>query len=211
MSTVDRRPAAAPAPTPVSAPASGPVPTPSQTVGPFFGHALPLTGGGDIAPHSAAETVTLHGRVLDGRGEPVPDALLEFWQAGPDGRPPAAPGSMRRDHSTGRDAGRDGVTFTGWGRVPTDADGHYTVRTLRPPAAAPYVGVLLFARGLLHHLYTRAYLEPAADDALLAELPAERRATLLATHEGGEAHRVYRFDLRLQGDDAQETVFLDFR
>ncbi|WP_237405246.1 protocatechuate 3,4-dioxygenase subunit alpha [Actinacidiphila reveromycinica] len=177
-------------------------------MGPFFGHALPFAGGGDIAPRAAADTVTLHGRVLDGDGAPIPDALLEFWQAGPDGRPPAAPGSMRRDHSTGRDAGRDGVTFTGWGRVPTDADGHYAVRTLRPPAGAPYLGVLLLARGLLHHLHTRAYLPEAPHDALLASLPPARRATLVARHEDGG---VYRFDIRIQGDDAQETVFLEFR
>jgi protocatechuate 3,4-dioxygenase alpha subunit len=189
-------------------------PTPSQTVGPFFGHALPFAGGGDLAPLGAEDTVTLHGRVLDGRGTPVPDALLEFWQAGPDGRPPAAPGSMRRDHSTGRHAGRDGVTFTGWGRVATDADGHYAVRTLRPPATAPYLGVLLFARGLLHHLHTRAYLpvgppgEPRPDDALLASLPPARRQTLVARHEHGQ---VYGFDLRIQGDEGRETVFLEFR
>lgn len=182
-------------------------PTPSQTIGPFFGHALPFTGGGEIAPADARDAVTLHGLVLDGQGRPIPDALLEFWQAGPDGRPAAAPGSMRRDHSTGRHAGRDGLTFTGWGRVPTDADGHYAVRTLRPPVRAPYISVLLFARGLLHHLHTRAYLAEHPLDPLLAALPAHRRSTLIARHE---RDRVHRFDIRLQGDDQQETVFLDF-
>jgi protocatechuate 3,4-dioxygenase alpha subunit len=182
--------------------------TPSQTVGPFFGFALAFPGGGDIAPAGDPDTVTLHGRVLDGQGRPIPDALLEFWQAGPDGSSAAVPGSMRRDHSTGRHVGRDGIGFTRWGRVPTDADGHYTVRTLRPPVQVPYISVLLFARGLLQHLHTRAYLTAPPQDSLLASLPESRRQTLIARHETNGARR---FDVRIQGDDRQETVFLEFR
>lgn len=181
-------------------------PTPSQTVGPFYGYALPFTGGGDVAPPGHPDTVTVHGRVLDGAGAAVPDALLEFWQAGPDGSPPGAPGSLRRDPVTGAVLGRDGVEFTGFARVPTDADGHYTLRTL-PPGGAPYLSVCVFARGLLHHLFTRAYLRDDPDDGLLSTLPAERRATLLALPEEGR-HRTHRFDIRLQGEG--ETVFLDF-
>lgn len=188
----------------------GPTPalTPSQTVGPFFGYALTFTGGGDIAPAGGSGTVVLHGRVLDGQDQPIPDALLEFWQAGPDGRCAAVPGSMRRDHSTGRHVGRDGISFTGWGRVPTDADGRYTIRTLRPPAQAPYISVLLFARGLLQHLHTRAYFTEPPQDTVLASLPESRRETLIARHEGDGVHR---FDIRIQGDETQETVFLEFR
>ncbi|MEV6397919.1 protocatechuate 3,4-dioxygenase subunit alpha [Streptomyces sp. NPDC051907] len=189
-------------------------PTPSHTVGPFYGYALPFPGGGDVAPASHPDAITLHGRVYDGAGAPIPDALLEFWQAGPDGSIAAAPGSMRRDPVTGGFLGRNGVDFTGFGRVPTDADGHYTLRTLAPggPAPAPYISVCVFARGLTHHLFTRAYL-PGGEDALLASLDPARRATLMATPEGGEGTgrggtRALRFDVRLQGEG--ETVFLDF-
>ncbi|MEU8354342.1 protocatechuate 3,4-dioxygenase subunit alpha, partial [Streptomyces sp. NPDC048845] len=133
-------------------------PTPSQTVGPFYGYALPFAGGGDVAPAGHPDTITVHGRVFDGAGAPVPDALLEFWQAGPDGSLAGAPGSLRRDPVTGAVVGRDGVEFTGFARVPTDADGHYALRTLPPGGDAPYLSVCVFARGLMHHLFTRAYL-----------------------------------------------------
>ncbi|SCD45435.1 protocatechuate 3,4-dioxygenase alpha subunit, partial [Streptomyces sp. SolWspMP-sol7th] len=128
-----------------------PHPTPSQTVGPFYGHALPFPGGDDLAPGDP-RALTLHGTVRDGSGAPVPDALLEFWQAAPDNSRTGATGSMRRDPVDGRVIGRDGTRFTGFGRVPTDADGHYALRTLPPPPEAPYLGVLVLARGLLHHL-----------------------------------------------------------
>ncbi|MBT2527039.1 protocatechuate 3,4-dioxygenase subunit alpha [Streptomyces sp. ISL-99] len=182
-------------------------PTPSHTVGPFYGYALPFPGGGDIAPADHPDTITLHGYVYDGAGEPVPDAIVELWQAGPDGSLAGAPGSMRRDPVNGGFLGRDGVGFTGFGRVPTDADGHYTVRTLPPGApSVPYISVCVFARGLTHHLFTRAYLAEGPD-ALLASLTPERRATLIARPEPNR-HRTHRFDIRLQGEE--ETVFLDF-
>jgi protocatechuate 3,4-dioxygenase alpha subunit len=184
------------------------LPTPAQTVGPFYGYALPFPQGGDLAPHGHdGVTVTVHGRVLDGAGEPVPDALLEFWQPAPDGSRTGAPGSLRRDRTSGGFAGRDGLTFTGFGRVATDPDGRYVVRTL-PPGGVPYLSVCVFARGLLHHLFTRVYL-PVLDhsaDALLAGLEPERRSTLIAVET---AERQYRFDIRLQGE--KETVFLEFR
>ncbi|WP_283134538.1 protocatechuate 3,4-dioxygenase subunit alpha [Rhizohabitans arisaemae] len=180
--------------------------TPSQTVGPFYGYALPFPGGADLAPgHPGA--ITVHGYVYDGAGAPVPDALLEFWQAGPDGSRAGATGSMRRDPVTGAVAGRDGVAFTGFGRVATDPDGHYTLRTL-PPGGTPYLGVCVFARGLLHHLYTRVYLESSPGDPVLSGLTAERAATLIATPE---RPGVLRFDVRLQYDGThEETVFLAF-
>lgn len=182
-------------------------PTPSHTVGPFYGYALPFPGGGDIAPVEHPEAMTLHGYVYDGAGDPVPDAIVEFWQAGPDGSLAGAPGSMRRDPVTGGFLGRNGVDFTGFGRVPTDADGHYTVRTLPPGGpSTPYISVCVFARGLTHHLFTRAYLTESPD-ALLASLTPERRATLIARPEPNR-DRTHRFDIRLQGEE--ETVFLDF-
>ncbi|GII81127.1 protocatechuate 3,4-dioxygenase subunit alpha [Sphaerisporangium rufum] len=182
-------------------------PTPSQTVGPFYGYALPFPGGGDLVPPGHPDAILLHGHVYDGAGAPVPDALLEFWQADPAGGLAGAPGTLRRDPVTGAVAGRDPVRFTGFGRVPTDADGHWTLRTLRP-GGAPYLAVCVHARGLLHHLYTRAYLAAEPGDPLLDSLDPARRATLIA---GEESPGVHRFDIRLQSaDPAEETVFLDF-
>jgi protocatechuate 3,4-dioxygenase, alpha subunit len=189
------------------------LPTPSHTVGPFYGYALPFPGGGDIAPAGHPDTITLQGYVQDGEGDPLPDAFVELWGPDPDGRVPAIDGSIRRDPATGGYLGRNGVEFTGWGRVQTDANGHWYARTLRPGArglSAPYISVCVFARGLLTHLFTRIYLPGAeaalAADPLLAQLEDERRSTLIAMPEGDGT---YRFDIRLQGEG--ETVFLEFR
>ncbi|WP_369031857.1 protocatechuate 3,4-dioxygenase subunit alpha [Streptomyces adonidis] len=181
------------------------LPTPSHTVGPFYGYALPFPEGEQVAPKGHPDTITVHGYVLDGEGDPIPDALLEFWQAAPDGSLTGAPGSLRRNPVTGGYLGRNGTDFTGFGRVATDADGHFALYTLPPGnSGLPYISVCVFARGLLHHLYTRAYLADGADP-LLDSLSAERRATLIAA-EGDR--RTYRFDIRLQGEG--ETVFLEF-
>lgn len=187
-------------------------PTPSHTVGPFYGYALPFPGGGDMAPAGRTDTVTVHGGVYDGAGNPVPDALLELWQADTDGDLSGAPGSLRRDPVTGGHLGRNGVDFTGFGRIATDADGSWAARTLVPGARqghAPYISVCVFARGLLHHLFTRIYFpehtEAHATDPLLASLTPQRRETLVAA---AGPHGSYRFDIRLQGEG--ETTFLDF-
>ncbi|MBZ9644951.1 protocatechuate 3,4-dioxygenase subunit alpha [Streptomyces sp. PSKA30] len=189
------------------------LPTPSHTVGPFYGHALPFPGGGDIAPVGHPDTIALQGYVLDGEGKPLPDAFVELWGPGPDGNLPQVDGSMRRDPAGGGFLGRNGVEFTGWGRIQTDANGHWTARTLRPGArgqSAPYLSVCVFARGLLVHLFTRIYLpgdEAAlAADPLLSQLAEARRDTLIARADGDGT---YRFDIRLQGEG--ETVFLEFR
>ncbi|MFF8097403.1 protocatechuate 3,4-dioxygenase subunit alpha [Streptomyces sp. NPDC016675] len=189
------------------------LPTPSHTVGPFYGYALPFPGGEDIAPLGHPDTITVHGYVYDGAGEPLPDALVELWGPGPDGALPTADGSMRRDPASGGFLGRNGVEFTGFGRIQTDANGHWYARTLRPGARgrnAPYVSVCVFARGLLVHLFTRIYLPgdeaPLAADPLLSRVDPERRGTLIAADEG---HGTYRFDIRLQGEG--ETVFLEFQ
>lgn len=174
--------------------------TAGQTIGPFFGFSLPYDGGPDLVPATHPDAVRLHGRVLDGAGAPVPDALLEIWQAGPDSAPVTEPGSLHRD----------GWTFTGWGRAATNGAGEYSFTTLLPGAAggARFAAVAFFARGLLDRLLTRVYF-PASDetaldrDPLLSSLPAPRRQTLVATADG---ERSYRFDVVLQG--AQETVFL---
>ncbi|MFC5145791.1 protocatechuate 3,4-dioxygenase subunit alpha [Streptomyces aureoversilis] len=172
-------------------------PTPSQTVGPYYGTALPFPGGGDLAPPGHPGAVTLHGHVHDGEGTPVPDALLEFWQAAPDGSLAGAPGSLRRD----------GRAFTGFARVPTCRDGRYALHTLLP-GGVPYLALCVLARGLDHHLFTRVYVTEPPGDPLLSALPPERRATLLARPEPGRPD-TYRFDVKLQGED--ETVFLEWR
>jgi protocatechuate 3,4-dioxygenase alpha subunit len=177
------------------------VATPGQTVGPFFHYALPYPGDSELVPAGHARAVRLHGRVLDGAGAPVPDALVELWQADEAGRVVRRAGSLRRD----------GFTFTGWGRSATDNDGTYGFSTLAPGAvdgSAPFFALTVFARGLLNRLFTRAYL-PATDDdltadPLLAGLDPERRRTLLAVAEDDG----FRFDIRLQGEG--ETVFLAY-
>lgn len=188
-------------------------PTPSQTVGPFYGYALPFPGGGEMAPAGHPDAIRVHGYVLDGEGAPIPDALVELWQAAPDGSLDGAPGSMRRDTTTGGYLGRNGVDFTGFGRIATDRDGRWSAHTLRPgarPGHAPYISVCVFARGLMRHLFTRVYFPEDAQahpaDPLLASLEPDRRATLVAA---AEPQGTYRFDIRLQGGDG-ETVFLDF-
>ncbi|MGW2937554.1 protocatechuate 3,4-dioxygenase subunit alpha [Streptomyces sp. NPDC001156] len=189
------------------------LPTPSHTVGPFYGYALPFPGGSDIAPLGHRDLITLHGHVYDGEGEPLPDAFLELWGPDPDGKVPQVDGSIRRDPATGGYLGRNGVEFTGWGRVQTDANGHWYARTLRPGArglSAPYISVCVFARGLLMHLFTRIYLPVdeavLAADPLLGQLEEDRRDTLIAVAEDNGTHR---FDIRLQGEG--ETVFLEFQ
>jgi len=169
------------------------LPTPSQTIGPFFGLALPWPEG-HLAV--AAGGLWLRGRVLDGAGEPVPDALVESWQADPEGR--LEP--------------RDG--FRGFARCATDADGAWAIHTVKPgPVAgpggapqAPHVDLVVFARGLLDRVVTRVYFPEeeeanAADPVLAGIADARARATLVSA----PAQDGYRFDVRLQGPD--ETVF----
>lgn len=166
--------------------------SPGQTVGPFFGYALPFPGGADLVPAAHPDAVRLHGHVLDGAGEPVPDALLELWQVDPAGQVLQEPGSLRRDPTT----------FTGWGRAETAPDGSYAFTTLLPDA--PFFALTVFARGLMHRLFTRAYLpEHAADPSLLA-IEEGRRHTLLTVRDD----EGYRFDVRLQGEG--ETVFITY-
>lgn len=166
--------------------------TPSQTVGPYLAIALPWPDGPDVVPPGTPDAITISGRLYDGAGGPIPDGLVETWQAGPSGHCP--------------DAG-----FRGFGRCPTDADGRWHVTTLRPGALgdgqAPHVDVSVFARGLQHRVVTRIYLpdEPAnATDPVLAALdPADRdRLTATAGPDG-----TLRFDIRLQGEG--ETPFFE--
>ncbi|GIH66436.1 protocatechuate 3,4-dioxygenase subunit alpha [Microbispora siamensis] len=167
--------------------------TPSQTVGPFFGFALPYAGDWELVPEGHPGAVTITGRVLDGAGEPVPDALLELWTGEPGDRAALGRGGAGVSGGSG---------VSGFGRCGTAPDGSYRFR-LAPPSR-PYAALLVFARGLLKPVRTRVYLADAPDP-LLDSLDPARRATLLARPEG---HDVYRFDVRLQGEE--ETVFLEF-
>jgi protocatechuate 3,4-dioxygenase alpha subunit len=163
--------------------------TPSQTVGPYFSIGLPWPDGPDVVPDGTPDAIWLRGRVLDGDREPIPDALIETWQADGAGRYEAA-------------------GFRGFGRCPTDEDGAWAIRTIRPGAVgdqAPHIAVSVFARGLLNRVVTRIYLpeeaEANAADPVLSGLDDAARATLIAVREEDG----YRFDVRLQGPD--ETVF----
>jgi protocatechuate 3,4-dioxygenase, alpha subunit len=174
--------------------------TPSQTVGPFLGIALPWTDGSDLVADGTPNAIVISGHVTDGAGESVPDALIEIWQADPDGRFPHA------DDPRGS-IGYDGLRP--FGRCPTDETGRFWFRTLKPgrvdEAQAPHIDVTVLARGLLKHLVTRIYFpdEMAANaaDPVLRELDDRDRALLIATQDGDEL----RFDIRLQGGD--ETPF----
>lgn len=178
--------------------------TPSQTVGPYLAIGLPWPDGPYVVPRGTPDAIWIRGRVLDGDGVPVPDALVETWQADPDGR-----------FAHPADDGGNGTVFRGFGRCPTDDGGRWGVLTLRPGivadaegrAQAPHLDVTVLARGLLTRLVTRIYLgdEAAANaaDGVLGSVDATRRATLLATPTDDG----YAFDIRLQGE--HETVFFD--
>ncbi|HET8795285.1 MAG TPA: protocatechuate 3,4-dioxygenase subunit alpha [Arthrobacter sp.] len=179
------------------------VATPGQTIGPFYGYALPYEKDNQLVHRAHAGSIRLHGVVYDGQGTPIPDALLEIWQADETGVISRETGSLVRDDHT----------FTGFGRVAVDNEGHYTFTTVNPGATqegkAPFISLVVFARGLLNKLHTRIYLpedtEALAKDALLSSLPEERRKTLIATREAnGDLY----FDIRLQGEN--ETVFLSY-
>ena len=180
--------------------------TPSQTIGPFFHFACgtdPALGRLTV-PGIAGEPIRLRLRVLDGDDAPVSDALIEIYQADASGQYPH-----------GDEPPASG--FSGFGRLATDNEGVCVFETIRPGAVvdasggaqAPHVNICLFARGLLHHLYTRAYFDGDAslsNDPVLACVPAERRATLTARRDAADSH-TWTFDIHLQGD--RETVFFD--
>ena len=178
-------------------------PTPGQTIGPFYGYALPFEKDNELVKQANPNSVRLHGVITDGKGEVIPDALLEIWQADENGNVVSRDGSLVRD----------GYTFTGWGRTAVDNVGHYTFTTVNPGATedgkAPFIMLTVFARGLLNRLFTRIYLpedtQALANDPLLSSLTEAQRKTLIATREKDGS---LRFDIPLQGED--ETVFLAY-
>ena len=188
--------------------------TPSQTVGPFFAYGLTSDGAYDwndafsnnlVTPDASGERIRIVGRVTDGDGAAVPDAMLEIWQADAQGR-----------FSDPQDTrGPANTTFKGFGRTGTTPNGAFAFETIKPGAVpdvdgkpqAPHILMAVFARGMLLHLYTRIYFDGEtanSTDAVLAQVPADRRGTLIAKREADGA---YRFDIRIQGDD--ETVFFE--
>ncbi len=190
--------------------------TPSQTVGPYFAYALTpgdtysltaLVGDDLVTPDTVGHPIVVEGRITDGDGAPVPDCFLELWQADGAGRYPGQPGE------------KPNTTFKGFGRGAADADGRYHFHTVKPGPVpglagkmqAPHINVGVFARGILRRMFTRIYFADETandDDAILALVPADRRATLIARRDGeAKGAPRYVFDVRLHGDD--ETVFFE--
>jgi len=192
--------------------------TPSQTVGPYFAYGLaPTQYGYDFKslftpvlaqPHAQGEHIRITGRVFDGAGNPVSDALIEINQ-------PDANGQLI---TSVEESERNG--FAGFGRCGTGtlAGNYFSFDTVKPGARgdgqAPFIEVCVTMRGLLVHTFTRIYFsdEAAANakDQVLSSVPAERRATLVAVRENTNAGPVYRFDIYMQDSAAgKETVFFD--
>jgi protocatechuate 3,4-dioxygenase alpha subunit len=191
--------------------------TPSQTVGPYFAYGLTPNGKYDwndafsnnlVTPDTSGERIRVEGRVFDGDGQPIPDCMLEVWQADAQGRFSDPQDKRALPNSS----------FKGFGRVGTDANGGYAFDTIKPGQVAdpdgkpqaPHLVLAIYARGILLHLYTRIYFDGEAANAadpVLALVPADRRATLIATRRSGAGNAVYNLDIHLQGD--QETVFFD--
>jgi protocatechuate 3,4-dioxygenase, alpha subunit len=192
------------------------IPTPSQTVGPFFSLGLDRPDWNDLTRgHPQGERIVIEGRVRDGDGAPVPDAVVEIWQANAAGRY-AHPEDQQTDKPLD-------PNFRGFGRSATDAEGRFRFTTVKPGPVpgrgnslqAPHINVLLFSRGLLIHLHTRIYFEGeaanAADPLLSSIEDPKARGTLLARREAGSSQggspARYRFDIIMQGDN--ETAFLE--
>jgi len=186
---------------------SGPS-TPSQTVGPFFSIGLDRLNRADLAKGSSGERVAIQGRVIDGDGQPVPDAVLEIWQADADGR------YHHPEHEGPR---HNAKSFFGFGRIPTDEHGRFSVTTIKPGPVygpegkpqAPHLQISVFMRGLLKQLVTRIYFpdEPLnASDPVLQVVLESRRETLIARKSAAKKNTL-EWNVCLQGEN--ETVFFD--
>jgi protocatechuate 3,4-dioxygenase alpha subunit len=199
--------------------------TPSQTVGPYFAYGLTPKGRckwdpngsyswkqtiGDnlVTPDATGERIHIEGQVIDGDGVPIPDAMIEIWQADAQGRY-ASPADTRA---------RPNAQFKGFGRSATDKDGFFGFNTIKPGAVpgpngkmqAPHIVVCVYSRGMLRQVYTRLYFPDEAANAadpILNLVPADRRGTLIARKETKSGQTRYRFDIRVQGEN--ETIFFD--
>jgi protocatechuate 3,4-dioxygenase, alpha subunit len=185
--------------------------TTSQTVGPFFSIGFSWFTPDNLAgPGVSGERITIEGRVLDGDGHPVPDAIIELWQANSHGKYAHPEDSQEKALEKG---------FTGFGRIPTDAEGKFRFTTIKPgqvPGSgadnqlqSPHIAVSVFARGLLRRLVTRIYFpdEPAnSTDFALNLVDPTRRATLIAKKTSAPSGPL-EWNVILQGSN--ETVFFD--
>jgi protocatechuate 3,4-dioxygenase alpha subunit len=186
------------------------IPTPSQTVGPFFhlGCTEHASVGSLLGPATKGERIHLVCRVLDADGRPVPDAMIEIWQANADGRYAHPEDTQQKALDP---------NFIGFGRLASDEHGACDFATIRPgrvPGSngtlqAPHINISVFARGVLLRLATRAYFagDPAnTEDPILALVPEDRRSTLMAQPDAADKSR-WHFEIHLSGP--QETVFFD--
>jgi protocatechuate 3,4-dioxygenase, alpha subunit len=190
--------------------------TPSQTVGPFFAYCLTPRAYGyaevvtnDLVTEDAAgERIRIEGRVFDGDGQPISDAMIEIWQADGEGRYAHAVDGRARPNTR----------FKGFGRSDSDGEGRYRFTTVKPGPVpgpnggmqAPHINVNVFARGVLNRLFTRIYFEGEAanaGDPILKLVPEDARGTLIARRTGQGGEPTYIFDIHLQGKN--ETVFFD--
>jgi protocatechuate 3,4-dioxygenase alpha subunit len=199
--------------------------TPSQTVGPFFAYGLAphsrcdwqpsdtydwkqTAGSNLVTPDATGTRIRIEGRITDGDGIGINDAMIEIWQADAQGRYAA-----QRDTRA-----RPNTQFKGFGRSATDKNGEFSFDTVKPGSVlgpegkpqAPHIVVCIYSRGMLRQLYTRLYFSDESSnssDPILALVPGDRRDTLIAHKQSHEGHNVYRFDIRVQGGG--ETVFFD--
>jgi protocatechuate 3,4-dioxygenase alpha subunit len=184
--------------------------TPSQTVGPFYSIGLTNREMNTLVSDSThGQRIRIEGQVIDGDGKPIPDAMIEIWQANAYGR---------YNHPEDKQEKPLDTSFMGWGRSGTDPNGFYFFDTIKPgpvPASeasvqAPHINVIVFARGMLAHAFTRIYFSDEAanaDDPVLNSVENSRRQTLLADGREESGKTIFRFDIRLQGEN--ETIFFD--
>ena len=199
--------------------------TPSQTIGPFFAYGLTpnnrcdwkpsdiydwkdTVGTNLVTPDASGTRIRIEGRITDGDGAPINDAMIEIWQADSQGR-----------YASLRDTrARPNAMFKGFGRSATDKDGVFSFDTIKPGSVpgpnnkpqAPHIVFCIYSRGMLRQVYTRLYFSDEAangSDPILALVPADRRGTLIAHKQPASGQAVYRFDIHMQGDS--ETVFFD--
>ena len=199
--------------------------TPSQTVGPFFAYGLAphsrcewqpsdaydwkqTVGSNLVTPDATGTRIRIEGRITDGDGIGINDAMIEIWQADAQGRY-ASPRDTRA---------RPNTRFKGFGRSATDKNGEFSFDTVKPGSVpgpegkpqAPHIVVCIYSRGMLRQLYTRLYFSDESSnssDPILTLVPGDRRDTLIAHKQRYLGHNVYRFEIRVQGRD--ETVFFE--
>ena len=191
--------------------------TPSQTIGPFFSYGLTpeqsnypnlssLSSNSLLTESTIGEEIRLEGRIFDGVGDIVSDAMIEIWQTDAGGHYPDQQSS-----------GKSNSSFAGFGRCDTGVDrqNKYIFETIKPgqidTETAPHINVTIFMRGLLLHLFTRIYfsdeIRPNSTDTVLSTVPVNRQKTLIAEKVAGVTPATYVFDIFLQGE--KETVFFD--